>query len=65
MSEEEYLDAQDEFGEDAFLQGIGAEALKKMLQLLDLPYMAETLRADLVDVSSKFVEENLENFESC
>src|SRR5213596_3687337 len=31
MSEEQYLNAQDEFGEDAFSASIGAEALRKML----------------------------------
>ena len=31
LTEEQYLDAQDEFGEDAFQAGIGAEAMKKML----------------------------------
>lgn len=29
LSEEEYFDAQDEYGDDAFTAGIGAEALKK------------------------------------
>ena len=36
MSEEEYFDAMDEFGEDNFRASIGAEALKEMLSGLDL-----------------------------
>src|SRR5690606_39745842 len=36
MTEEQYLDAQDEFGVDAFQAGIGAEALRTMLANLDL-----------------------------
>ena len=31
LSEEEYLDAQAEFGEDSFTAGIGAEAVREML----------------------------------
>ena len=36
LSEEEYYDAQDEFGDDAFEASIGAEAIKKILVDLDL-----------------------------
>ena len=36
MTEDELLDAQDEYGEDAFSAGIGAEAVRIMLQDLDL-----------------------------
>src|SRR5499425_2201170 len=36
LSEEQYLNAQDEFGEDAFTASIGAEALKHMLGGPDL-----------------------------
>ncbi|RME99063.1 MAG: DNA-directed RNA polymerase subunit beta', partial [Alphaproteobacteria bacterium] len=36
LSEEDYLRAQDEFGEDAFTAGIGAEAIRRLLEELDL-----------------------------
>jgi DNA-directed RNA polymerase subunit beta' len=36
LTEDELLDAQDEYGEDAFSAGIGAEAVKQMLIDLDL-----------------------------
>ena len=36
LTEDELLDAQDEYGEDAFSAGIGAEAVKQMLMDLDL-----------------------------
>ena len=36
MTEDELLEAQDEYGEDAFTAGIGAEAVRIMLQDLDL-----------------------------
>ncbi|MCW3847488.1 DNA-directed RNA polymerase subunit beta' [Sphingomonas sp. LB-2] len=45
LTEDELLDAQDQFGEDAFSAGIGAEAVKQMLMDLDL----EGERKDLMD----------------
>ena len=36
MSEEEYLNAQDEYGEESFRAGIGAEALKELLEAINL-----------------------------
>ncbi len=47
MSEEEYMDAQDVYGMDAFTANIGAEAIREMLAAIDLEAEAETLRADL------------------
>ena len=44
LSEEEYADAVDKFGEDTFKAGIGAEALKELLSALDLE--AEKARLD-------------------
>ncbi|HYK79138.1 MAG TPA: DNA-directed RNA polymerase subunit beta', partial [Micropepsaceae bacterium] len=43
LSEEEYFKAQDEFGEDSFTAMIGAEAIRILLEAIDL----EKLRADL------------------
>ena len=36
LTEDEYLKAQDEYGEDSFTAGIGAEAIRDMLQALNL-----------------------------
>ncbi|HHI71716.1 MAG TPA: DNA-directed RNA polymerase subunit beta', partial [Rhodobacteraceae bacterium] len=47
LSEEEYMDAQDAYGMDAFTAGIGAEAIREMLSQIDLEGEAEALRADL------------------
>ncbi|HEU0221630.1 MAG TPA: DNA-directed RNA polymerase subunit beta', partial [Paracoccaceae bacterium] len=47
LSEEEYLDAQDRYGEDAFTAGIGAEAIREMLAAIDLQADADQLRQDL------------------
>ena len=53
MSEEEYVDAQDEYGEDAFEAGIGAEAVRKILENLDLEAERDTLKEDLETVTSE------------
>ena len=36
MSEDEYYEAQDEYGEDAFTAGIGAEAVREIMMKMDL-----------------------------
>ncbi|MEP3297348.1 MAG: DNA-directed RNA polymerase subunit beta' [Pseudoruegeria sp.] len=53
MSEEEYMDAQDVYGMDAFTAGIGAEAIREMLSMIDLEAEAETLRADLAEATGE------------
>jgi DNA-directed RNA polymerase subunit beta' len=45
LTEDDLLDAQDEYGEDAFSAGIGAEAVRRMLEELDL----EGERKDLLE----------------
>jgi DNA-directed RNA polymerase subunit beta' len=40
LSEDEYLKAQDEYGEDSFTADIGADAIRKMLIALDLEKLA-------------------------
>src|SRR5687768_17153679 len=53
LTEEEYLDAQDRWGEDAFEAGIGAEAIRKMLADINLDTEAERLRADLAEATGE------------
>ncbi|MEM7767215.1 MAG: DNA-directed RNA polymerase subunit beta', partial [Pseudomonadota bacterium] len=53
LSEEEYMDAQDEHGEDGFTAMIGAEAVSEMLKALDLEPLAEQLREDLSESTSE------------
>ena len=53
MSEEEYLDAQDAYGMDAFTANIGAEAIREMLSAIDLESEAEQLRADLAEATGE------------
>src|SRR6056297_1511850 len=53
MTEEEYLDAQDQYGEDAFRAGIGAEAIREMLAEIDLEAEATQLREDLKEATGE------------
>jgi len=57
LSEEEYTKAQEEFGEDAFEAGIGAEVIRKVLVDLDLKAERDKLRTLLKEVKSKVAEE--------
>jgi DNA-directed RNA polymerase subunit beta' len=47
LTEDELLEAQDEYGEDAFSAGIGAEAVKIMLMDLDLEQERDDLMEEL------------------
>lgn len=53
LTEDELLEAQDEYGEDAFSAGIGAEAVKIMLMDLDLEQEKEDLLEELATTKSK------------
>ncbi|MBN9565187.1 MAG: DNA-directed RNA polymerase subunit beta' [Alphaproteobacteria bacterium] len=59
LSEEEYLDAQDEYGEDAFSANIGAEALKIMLASIDLKTEQISLREELKTTNSEIRRKKL------
>ena len=53
MTEEEFMDAQDAFGGDAFQANIGAEAIREMLAKIDLESEAEHLRAELAEATGE------------
>ncbi|MEQ9258211.1 MAG: DNA-directed RNA polymerase subunit beta' [Roseovarius sp.] len=53
LTEEEFMDAQDAYGADAFTANIGAEAIREMLQNIDLENEAEQLRADLAEATGE------------
>ncbi|PJB72447.1 MAG: DNA-directed RNA polymerase subunit beta' [Alphaproteobacteria bacterium CG_4_9_14_3_um_filter_47_13] len=53
LTEEEYADAQDEYGDETFRAGIGAEALKEILVGKDLEKEKEKVEEDLRDTSSE------------
>jgi len=53
LTEDEYVSAQDEYGEDGFQAGIGAEAIRKLLEEMDLEGEMEILREDLRTTKSE------------
>jgi len=53
LSEEDYQTAVEEYGEDAFTVGIGAEALREMLAAIDLEEERDNLRIDLKETNSE------------
>jgi DNA-directed RNA polymerase subunit beta' len=53
LSEDQYQNAIDEFGEQSFEAMIGAEALKEMLSRIDLEKEKEFLRQELKDTTSE------------
>ncbi|TVQ69971.1 MAG: DNA-directed RNA polymerase subunit beta', partial [Chromatiaceae bacterium] len=53
LTEEEFLDAQDNFGADAFTANIGAEAIREMLAAIDLESEALKLREELKEATGE------------
>jgi DNA-directed RNA polymerase subunit beta' len=53
LSEEDYLKAQDDYGDDQFTASIGAEALRTMLSAIDLRDEKVRLRDELHDTNSE------------
>ncbi|RDW14870.1 DNA-directed RNA polymerase subunit beta' [Paracoccus thiocyanatus] len=53
LTEEEFLDAHDQYGADAFTANIGAEAIREMLANIDLAATADQLREDLKEATGE------------
>ncbi len=53
LTEEEYMDAQDAYGMDAFTANIGAEAIREMLAAIDLEAEADQLREELKEATGE------------
>jgi DNA-directed RNA polymerase subunit beta' len=59
LSEEDYLRAQDEYGQDSFTALIGAEAVREMLRGMDLPKIAEALKTEIAESTSELKPKKL------
>ena len=59
LTEEDYLNAQDEYGEDAFTALIGAEAIRELLMQLDLEKEAEHLRKEIAEATTELKPKKL------
>ena len=53
LTDKEYREAQESFGEDAFKAGMGAEAVKELLKKVDLEAESEALHRDLESSSGQ------------
>ena len=59
LSEDAYIKAQDEYGEDSFVAMIGAEVVQRMLSELDLEELSVELKAELAETSSETKKKKL------
>jgi DNA-directed RNA polymerase subunit beta' len=68
ITEEEYQEALDKYGDDAFVVNIGAEAIREMLGSIDLPLECDSIRQELqdetIDVRKKKLVKRLKMLES-
>jgi DNA-directed RNA polymerase subunit beta' len=61
LTEDEFRQAKEEFGEGSFDADMGAEAIRKLLTELDLVTLSKTLRQDLKETGSKQKAKDLIN----
>jgi DNA-directed RNA polymerase subunit beta' len=59
LTEDEYIAAQDDFGEEAFTASIGGDALKIMLSAIDLEKEKSQLRQELEETNSEMRRKKL------
>ncbi len=59
LTEDEYIDAQDEFGVDSFTAMIGAEAVREILRNLDLEGLRDSLRVEIAESTSELKPKKL------
>ncbi len=59
LTEEEYLDAKETYGEDGFEAGIGAGAIRKFLEEIDLEGLHKELRSELQEATSETKKKKL------
>lgn len=59
LTEQEYLQAQEEYGDDAFVAKMGAEALRDVLQKIDLESLLVDLHEQMHSTRSKQIKKKL------
>ena len=59
LTEEQYIEAQDQFGSDSFTAMIGAEAIREMLLALDLEKTATELRIGIAEATTELKPKKL------
>ncbi len=53
LTEDEYISLKNQFGEDAFTAGMGAEAIRKLLEDIDLKALKTKLRKEIKETKSE------------
>ena len=61
LTEEEYRNAREQFGDSSFEADMGADAIRRLLQQLDLVELSEQLRTELKETGSKQKAKDLIN----
>ena len=64
LTEAEYVEARDKYGED-FRVGMGAQAVKELLEEIDLPALTNELRAEMKEVSGQRKVRAVRRLEVC
>jgi DNA-directed RNA polymerase subunit beta' len=59
LTEQEYMEAQEKYGEDSFTAGIGAEAIREILASLDLAKIRDELREEIATSTSELKPKKL------
>ena len=59
LTEEEYLTAQEEYGEDSFTAGIGAEAIREILMNMDLEAISAQLAVEIAESTTELKPKKL------
>ena len=59
LNEEDYLRAQDEYGQDSFTALIGAEAIREILRHMDLAGIAERLKVEIFEATTELKPKKL------
>ncbi len=59
LSEEEYLTAQEQYGLDGFVAGIGAEAIRELLAAIDLEKLRDDLKQEIAESRSELKPKKL------
>ena len=59
LNEDEYLRAQDEYGQDSFTAMIGAEAIREILRSMDLEKIAADLKVEIAEATTELKPKKL------
>ncbi len=59
LTEEEYIEAQEQYGDDSFTAGIGAEAIREILMSMDLEAECDKIRQDIAETTSELKPKKL------